>query len=128
MVNAALFRGLFHINVTRKLVAVYSMWWQQFYLRYFLLPILPKMFVMLAPNSGVSWKVTLSGRICIRSVLGLSEEIFLLGLPFPTFPLVCYLGDPELNTHTTVYSSLDQSTSLAKGQCPIYNFGPLSLH
>ena len=76
------------------------------------------MFVMLAPNSGVSWKVTLSGRICIRSMLGLSEEILLLGPLFPTFPLACYLGDSELNTLTTVYSSLDQSMSLAKAQGP----------
>ena len=29
-------------------------------------------------------------------MLGLSEEIFLLGLPFPTFPLVCYLGTLNL--------------------------------
>ena len=50
------------------------------------------MFVMLAPSSGVSWKVTLSDRIFIRSVLGLSEEIFLLGTPFPTFPLEYYFG------------------------------------
>ena len=48
------------------------------------------MFVMLAPSSGVSWKVTLSDRICIRSALGLSEEIFLLGTPFPIFPLEYY--------------------------------------
>ena len=50
------------------------------------------MFVMLALSSGVSWKVTLSDRICIRSALGLSEEIFLLGTPFPTFPLEYYFG------------------------------------
>ena len=85
------------------------------------------MFVTHAPSSGVSWKVTLSDRICIRFVLGLFEEIFLLGPPFPTFPLVCYLGDSKLNTLTTVYSSSDQSTSSAKTQDPIYNFGPLSL-
>ena len=85
------------------------------------------MFVILAPSSGVSWKVTLSDRIYIRSVLGLSEEIFLIGTPFPTFPLESYLGDSELNTLTIVYASSDQSTSSAKAQGPIYNFGPLSL-
>ena len=76
------------------------------------------MFVTHTPNNGVSWKVTLCGKICIQPVLGLSEEIFLLRLPFPTFPLACYLGDSELNTLTTVYSSLDQSMSLAKAQGP----------
>ena len=79
---------------------------------------------MLAPSSGVSWKVTLSDRICIRFAFGLSEEIFLLGTLFPTFPLECYLGDSELNTLTIVYSSLDQSTSSIKAQDPIHNFGP----
>ena len=65
------------------------------------------MFVTHTPNKGISWKVTLSDRICIRSVLGLSEEIFLLKTPSSTFPLVCYLGDFELNTLTTVYLSSD---------------------
>ena len=50
------------------------------------------MFVMLAPSSGVSRKVILSDRICTQFVLGLSEEIFLLGTPFPTFPLEYYLS------------------------------------
>ena len=50
------------------------------------------MFVMIAPNSGVSWKVTLSDRICIRSAFGLSDEIFLLETPFPTFPLEYYFS------------------------------------
>ena len=68
------------------------------------------MFVMLAPSSGVSWKVTLSDRICIRSSLDLSDKIFLLKTPFPTFPLECYLGDSKLNTLTIVYLSSDQST------------------
>ena len=54
------------------------------------------MFVMLAPSSGVSWKVTLSDRICIRSSLDLSEEIFLLETLFPTFSLECYLGTLNL--------------------------------
>ena len=49
-------------------------------------------FVMLAPSSGVSWKVTLSDRIYIWSVLDLSEEIFLLWTPFPTFPLEYYFS------------------------------------
>ena len=61
------------------------------------------MFVMLAPSNGVSWKVTLSDRICIRSALGLFEEIFLLGTSFLTFPLECYLEDSELNTHNCLF-------------------------
>ena len=84
-------------------------------------------FVILAPSSGVSWKVTLSDRIYIQSTLGLFEEIFLLRTPFPTFPLESYLGDFELNTLTIVYLFSDQSMSSAKAQVPIYNFGPLSL-
>ena len=82
------------------------------------------MFAMLAPSSGVSWKVTLSDKACIRSTLGLSEKIFLLITPFHwniTFV------DFELNTLTTVYSSSDQSTSSDKVQDPIYDFRPLSL-
>ena len=39
--KAALFRGLLHINAVRKLVAGHLMRWQQFFLRYFLAPILP---------------------------------------------------------------------------------------
>ena len=50
------------------------------------------MFMMLTPSSGVSKKVALSDRICTRSVLGLSEEIFLLGTPFSTFPLKYYFS------------------------------------
>ena len=73
-------------------------------------------FVTHAPSSGVSWKATLSDKICIRSMLGLSEEIFLIGPHFPTFPLACYLRDSKLNTFITVYSSS------AKAQGPIYNF------
>jgi len=61
-------------------------------------------------------------------VLCLSEETPLLGPPFLTFPLAYYLWYFELNTFIIVYSSSDQSTSLAKGQGPIYNLGPLSLH
>ena len=85
-------------------------------------------FVILTPSSGVSWKVTLSDRIYIRSALGLFEEIFLLRTPFPTFSLESYLGDFELNTLTIAYSFSDQSMPSAKAQVPIYNFGPLSLH
>ena len=38
--KVALFRGLLHINVTRKVAAMYSMRWWQFFLRYFLVPLL----------------------------------------------------------------------------------------
>ena len=38
--KAALFRGLLHINVAKKLTAGYSMQWQQLVLRYFLAPLL----------------------------------------------------------------------------------------
>ena len=66
-------------------------------------------------------------------MLRLSEETLLLGPPFLTFPLACYLWDSRLNTLTIVYLSSDQSTfsakstSSVKAQGPIYNFGPLSL-
>ena len=76
---------------------------------------------------GVSWNVTLSDSICIRSVLRLSEEQLLLGPPVPTFLFACYLWGSKLNTITTVYSSSDQSTSSAEAQGPIYDFGSLSL-
>ena len=77
--------------------------------------------------SGVSWKVTLSDRICIQFVLRLSDETLLLGPPVPTFLFACYLWSSKLNTITTVYSSSDQSTSSAEAQGPIYDFGFLSL-
>ena len=74
-----------------------------------------------------SWKVTWSDRIYIWSVLRLSEEAILLGPPFPTFPLACYLWDSEPNTFTTIYSSSDQSMLSTKAQGLIDNFRPLSL-
>ena len=39
VVKATLFKGLFNINVARKVTAVYSMQWQQLFLRYFWVPI-----------------------------------------------------------------------------------------
>ena len=60
------------------------------------------------------WKVTLNDRIYIWFVLRLSDEILLLGPPPPTFPFTTYSWDFKLNTLTTIYSSLDQSTSSAK--------------
>ena len=39
--KVALFRGLLHINAARKLAVGHSMWWQQFFLRYFLASTLP---------------------------------------------------------------------------------------
>ena len=85
------------------------------------------MFVMLASSSGVSWKVALSDRIYVWSVLCLSKETLLLGPPSLTFPLTYYLWDFELNTLTIVHSSSNQSTSSNKAPGPIYNFGPLLL-
>ena len=41
VVKAALFKGLLHINAARKLATEHSRRWQQFFLRYFLAPILP---------------------------------------------------------------------------------------
>ena len=64
-------------------------------------------FVMLALSNGVSWKVALSERIYVWSVLCLFEETLLFGPPFLTFPLACYLWDFELNTLTIVHSSSD---------------------
>jgi len=61
------------------------------FLRYFLAPILPVCFNMHAPLSGVSYKVTLGGRIGIWHVLRSSEEIILLGPLFSTSLLACYL-------------------------------------
>ena len=40
VVKAGLFSGLLHINVTRKVAAMYSMRWWQFFLRYFWVPLL----------------------------------------------------------------------------------------
>ena len=69
----------------------------------------------------------MSDRIYIWSILCLSEETLLLGPPFLTFPLACYLWEFELNTLTIVHSSLNQSTFSDKNQGLIYNFGPLPL-
>ena len=124
--NATLFRGLLNINVARKLAAGHSMRWQQLFLRYFLA------FTLLVRSRCTSFSAEFPGMSLwvieyTWSVLCLSEETFLLGPHFLTFPLACYLWDFELNTLTMVYSSSNQSTSLAKTQDPIYNFGPLSL-
>ena len=81
-------------------------------------------FIMHVSLNGISWKVTLSDRVYIWSVLRLSEETILLGPHFLTLPLACYLWDSELNTLIIVYSSLDQSTLSIKAQVPIYNFRP----
>ena len=64
-------------------------------------------FIIHAPISEVSCRVTLSDGICIQSVLRLSEETVLLRLPFPTFLSTCYLWDFELNNLTIVYWSSD---------------------
>ena len=124
--KAALFRGRLNINVARKLAAGHSMRWQQFFLRYFLaftLPVRSRCTSFSAEFPGMSlWVIEYTW-----SVLCLSKETLLLEPHFLTFPLACYLWDFELNTLTMVYSSSDQSTSSAKAQDPIYNFGPLSL-
>jgi len=39
--KTALFRGLLHINASRKLAIGHSMRWQQLFLRPFLAPLLP---------------------------------------------------------------------------------------
>ena len=78
--------------------------------------------------SGISWKITLDGRIYIQSVLCWSVEILSLGPPPLTFPFATYSWDSKLDTLTTVYLPSNQSTSSARAQGPIYNFGPLSLH
>ena len=125
--RAALFRGLLHINATKKLAVGHSIRWQQLFLRYFLASILPihsrcTSFSMEFPRRSL-----LNDRIYVWSMLCLSEETLLLEPPFLIFPLACYLWDSELNTLTIVYSSSNQSKSSAKTQDPIYNFRLLSL-
>ena len=67
-------------------------------------------FIIHVPINGIPWKTTLDKRICIWSVLGLSKEKFLLGLPSPPFPFATYSRDSELNALITVYSFLDHPT------------------
>ena len=125
--KAIMFRGLLHINAAKELAAGHSMRWQQFFFRYFLaftLPVRSRCTSFSAEFPGMS---LLSNRIYVWSVFCLSNETLLLGPHFLTFPLACYLWDFELNTLTMVYSSSNQSTSSAKAQGPIYNFGPLFL-
>ena len=126
--KTTLFRGLLHINAVRKVVAMYSMQWQQLYLRYFLVPILPV----------CSWCSPLVVEFLRRS-LWVTGYVLDLCLAYPRrysssehlsqpFHWNITLVDFELNTLTIVYSSSDQSTFSDKAQGPIYDFGPLSLH
>ena len=82
---------------------------------------------MHVPINGISWKVTLNKGIYILSVLHLSEEILILGLPPPTFPFATYSKDYKFNIFITVYSPSNQPTLSIKAQDSIYNFEPLSL-
>ena len=127
IVKATLFKGLLHINAAKKLATWHSMRWQQLFLRYFLASTLPIRSWCTSLSAKFPGMSLLSNRIYVWSVFCLSNETLLLGPHFLTFPLACYLQDFELNTLTMVYSSSDQSTSSAKAQGPIYNFGPLFL-
>ena len=70
--KTALFRGLLHINVVRKVAAVHSMLWQQLSLRYFWVPLL----------LVCSWYMSLSLKLHGRSLWSL-EYIFKLYLSYP---------------------------------------------
>ena len=125
--KAALFKGLLHINAARKAATVHLMRWQQLYLRYFLVPILPV----------CSWCLPLAMEFPRRS-FWVTEYVLNLCLAYPRrysssehlsqpFHWNITLVDSELNTPTIVYSSSDQSMFSDKVQDLIYDFGPLSL-
>ena len=86
-----LFRGLLHINATRKVAAVHLMqWWQLF----------PKIFLYLYRLRtclksilivGVSWKITQVTRMLARLIFIRSEEGNLLGPQPSTLSLRNYL-------------------------------------
>ena len=116
VVKSALFRGLFHINVARKLVAEHFQIFLDFH---------PSRMSM--TNISIietSWKVTLNIMIHIQPVLGLSEEKFLLGLPPPPFPFVTYSRDSKLNALIIVYLSSDHPMFSVRAQGLICNLGP----
>ena len=73
-----LFRGLLHINVARKVAAVYLMRWWQFFLKIFLHPYLLRTCLKSILIIGVSWKITQVTRMLARLIFFRSEEGALL--------------------------------------------------
>ena len=74
-----LFRGLLHINVVRKVVAVYLIRWWQFFPKIFLYPYLLRTCLKSIRIVGVSWKITQVTRMPARLIFVRSEEDILLG-------------------------------------------------
>ena len=74
-----LFRGLLHINVARKVVAVHLMRWWQFFPKIFLYPYLLRTCLKSILIVGVPWKITQVTRMPARLIFVQFEEGDLLG-------------------------------------------------
>ena len=81
--KAALFGGFLHINVTRKLTAEHSMWWQQLSLRYFSTPTLSCTFTVHVFINRTSSNVTLDNKTFLLTPSCLSQGY---ASPWLTFP------------------------------------------
>ena len=125
--KTALFRGLIHINATRKFAAKHSMRWQQPFLRYFLAPILPVrswcMSLSIEPprtspwmTGGTSW-----------SSLHLAEGIFLLKQPLSASTIIVCSWSSKYYVFLTInlFSNHCASSDKPKAQCI---FEPASPH
>ena len=69
-----LFKGLLHINAARKVAAVHSMRWWQFFPKIFLYSYLLYMCLKSILIVGVSWKITQVTRMPSRLIFVQSEE------------------------------------------------------
>ena len=121
--RVSLFRCLLYINVTKKVVIVYLMWWQQLFLRSFVLSPLPFKSIGHVLPSWTSWKVPLVVEIQIWDMLAISERIFLVGRSSLCFlPTGPYAG-PLLFTG----SLFGRFIILGQAYGPTYYFGSLPL-
>ena len=86
-----LFRGILHINVARKVAAMYLMWWWQLFPKIFMYPYPLHMCLKSILIVGVSWKITQVIRMFARLIFIRSEEGNLLRPQPSTLSLRNYL-------------------------------------
>ena len=122
--KVSLFRYLLHKNAAKKVVTVNLMWWQQLFLRSFVLSPLPFKSIGHVLLSWASWKVPLTVGIQIWDMLAIFERIFLLRHSSTCFlPMGPYAG-PLLFTSNL----LECFIVLRQAYGSTYYFGPLPPH
>ena len=104
-----LFRDLLHINVARKVAAVYLMRWWQLFPKIFLYPYLLSMCLKSILIVGVSWKITQVTRMLARLIFVGSKRVTSLDLSPPLFP------------YTTIYSGAFPVICSSSDSSPLAN-------